>query len=251
MKSVTAILPKLALLPALLAAPGLAHAQSGEDWEWMVEPYAWAATVGTDMRTLRPPTEAENETSFFDIVDKLDGAFQMRIEGRGDAVGVFADFTYLGIADDAHRRVMATRTDLDTRLFDAAVSFRLDRDHEAGWDVYAGVRYIDVDLTVRLRPDNPAFAGRTLDGSRDYTDLLLGTRKTWAFSGGRWGMTLRGDASVGDTDGSWSAALMGHYRTGHGMWLFGYRHLEVELGSDNMDTTITLSGPQVGYGFRF
>lgn len=233
----------------LIVASSSAWAQD-PGWDWMAGPYAWGAGIGTDMRTVRPPTDASGETSFSDIIDKLDGVFMVRVEGRSDRYGVFADFIYLGLADQTQRRVLSTSTDLDTRLLDAAFSVRLSGDREAGLDLFAGVRYIDVDVTVRFEPDNPEFETRTLDVGKTYVDLLMGGRYAWRFSD-RWGMTLGVDASMGETEGTWSASAMASYRTRNGAWLFGYRYLEAELGNSNADVTIDMSGPVVGYGFRF
>lgn len=244
------VLARAALaLSAMGACLGASAAESA-DWQWMVEPYVWAASIGTDMRTFQPPTDASTDSSFTDIIDKLDGVFMGRVEGRNERFGVFADFIYLGLADSQQRRVMHTSTDLDTRLFDAAFSVRVGGERDTGLDVYGGIRYIDVDLTTRFVPDNPAFAPRTLDAGRSYTDFLLGARYTWPLSD-RWTLTLRGDGSTGDTDGTWSASAMGGYRTGNGAWLFGYRYLEAEFGNANSDVTLDLGGPVVGYGFRF
>jgi hypothetical protein len=235
----------LALLSLSLPA-----AAQDEGWDWMVEPYAWAASIGTDMRTVEPPTEAGNDTSFSDIVKKLDGVFMGRIEGRNDDFGVFADFIYLGLAQDKQKRFLSTDTDLDARLLDAAFSLRFGGQREAGLDVFAGVRYIDVDLTTRFVPDNAAFEPRTLDLGKSYLDLLLGGRYAWRLSD-RWGLALRADGSLGQTKGTWSSSLMASYRTRRGDWLFGYRYLDGEFGNSNLDVGLNLSGPLLGYGFRF
>jgi hypothetical protein len=41
------------------------------------------------------------------------------------------------------------------------------------------------------------------------------------------------------------------YRTSNGGWLFGYRHLSVEVKTGDSKTELTLSGPALGYGFSF
>lgn len=233
-----------------MSVPLACHAAEGEAWEWMVEPYVWAASISTDMRTFHPPTEADSDSSFSDIVDKLDGVFMARVEARNDRFGGFVDFIYLGLADSNQHRFLETSTDLDARLLDAAFSVRVGGERDSGMDVYAGVRYIDLDLTTRFVPDNPQFAPRTLDVGDSYVDFLLGARYTWSLSE-RWSMTLRGDGSTGDTDGTWSASAMGGYRTGNGAWLFGYRYIEADFGGPNSDISLSLSGPVVGYGFRF
>lgn len=236
---------RTALLLAGLAVGGAAAA-ADPDWDWMVEPYLWAASIGTDVRTIDPPTESESESAF----SELDGVFMARIEGRNDQWGAFADFIYLGLSDSAERRFARTENDIDARLFDMAVSWRPGGERDAGLDLFGGVRYVDLDLNVRFEPNNPARPPSSLDAGASFLDALFGARYTWAFDE-RWGMTVRGDASVGETDGTWSASAMGHYRTGNGAWLFGYRYLEGELGNDNADVNLDLSGPVVGYGFRF
>lgn len=243
-------LPKLAFCALCAVAAASGQARAGDRWDWAIEPYVWAASIGTDLKTVRPPTDAESELDFGDVIDKLDGVFQVRVEGRGDRIGAFADFTYLGLADRTTRRTLSTETDLDTRLLDFGASWRPGGRRDAGLDLLTGIRYVDVDLGVQFKPNDPNFVPRAIDSGRDYTDLLVGARYAWQFQG-NWGMSLRGDLSFGDTEGSWSAAVMGQYRTGSGMWLFGYRYLEIELGDGDLDTTISMSGPQVGYGFRF
>ncbi|WP_372012442.1 hypothetical protein [Pseudoxanthomonas sp. 10H] len=241
---------RLGALLGGLSAAATASAQPSSDWEWMVEPYIWAASIGTDMRTISPPTEADSDSSFSDVIDKLDGVFMGRVEGRTDRYGMFADFIYLGLADGTQRRVLRTETDLDARLLDLAFSVRIGGARDSGLDLYGGARYIDVDLTTRFVPDNPAFAPRSLDAGQSYLDFLAGARYTWPLAE-RWSLALRGDASFGETDGTWSASAMGGYRTGNGAWLFGYRYMQAEFGNGNADVTLDLSGPVVGYGFRF
>lgn len=240
----------VAIALSALGAPPAASAAEADDWEWMVEPYVWAASIGTDMRTFTPPTEAESDSSFSDVVDKLDGVFMGRVEGRNERFGMFADFIYLGLADSSHRRFLSTSTDLDARLLDVAFSMRFGGQRDSGLDLYGGARYIDVDLTTGFVPHNPAFASRTLDVGSSYIDFLLGARYTWPLSE-RWNLTLRADGSEGESDGTWSASAMAGYRTGNGAWLFGYRHMQADLGNRNGDISLSLTGPVVGYGFGF
>lgn len=242
-------LKRLACVAVAACAAGTVHA--GEPgWDWKVEPYLWGPTIRTNLKTYEPPTEVETETTFPEVVNKLDGALLLRIEGRGDHVGAFIDFIYLGVSQERPRRFMSVRTDLDTRLLDAAVSWRPGGRRDAGLDVFAGLRYADIDLNARFTPGNPEFQARSLHLERSYSDVLLGARYTWAFND-RWSLTVHADASQGDTDGTWSASAMAGYRTERGAWSFGYRHLEIEVDNAVLDTTVTMTGPQIGYGFRF
>lgn len=243
-----------AVLAAALCITGFSpvvEAAEGEGWEWMVAPYGWAASIGTDLETHQPPSGGvSTDNDFDDIVDKIDGAFQMHVEGQGDHFGMFADFTYLGLADDHDRPRFHSESDLDTRLFELAAVWSPDDERYRGLDVFAGLRYIDVDLTVEFDPENPLFDNTTIDGGDTFNDFMLGARYTWSLSE-RWGLTLRGDGSFGDTDGTWNASAVAQYRMKHGAWLFGYRYLSVELKTGEARTDITMNGPMVGYGFIF
>ncbi|WP_206860573.1 hypothetical protein [Lysobacter changpingensis] len=232
----------------ILCASFPSRAAQDEEWEWMVAPYLWAASIGTDLRTGQPP--AETDTSFSDIVDKIDGAFQVHAEGQGERFGIFADYIFLGLEDDKDFTRIRTQSDLDSQLFELAAVWSPGEGRYRGLDVFGGLRYVDVDLKVRFDPVNPVFVPSERNIDKSYSDFMLGARYTWALSD-RWGLTLRGDGSFGDTEGTWNASAFAQYRVKHGAWLFGYRYLSVEVETGNSSTDITLNGPVVGFGFVF
>ncbi|HEY5803443.1 MAG TPA: hypothetical protein VIT90_07125 [Lysobacter sp.] len=228
-----------------------ASAAEGDPWNWIVTPYVWGVNVSADLDTRFPRISGSADVSFNDIVDKLDGAFQIHTEGQGDRFGGFIDFTYLGVSDSNNDRPrVRSETALDTVLAEVAAVWSPGEQRFQGVDVFAGLRYIDVDLTTNFIPANPAIRPVSVNGGDSFNDFMIGVRYTWALSD-RWGLTLRGDGSFGDTEGTWNGSAIVHYRTRTGAWFFGYRYLEAEIENDNANTTITLSGPGLGYGFRF
>lgn len=235
---------------APLCLPSTAGAATGGGWEWLVAPYGWAASIGTDLKTTTPPSESSSDTNFGNVLDKLDGAFQIHVEGQGDRFGIFTDFTYLGLADTRDHPRFGIESDLDARLFELAGVWSPGDERYRGLDLFAGLRYIDVDLTVQLEPANPAFPTVALDGGDSFSDFMLGARYTWALAE-RWSLTLRGDGSFGDTDGTWNASTVVQYRTGNGAWAFGYRYLDAEFEAGGHRTNLSMSGLEIGYAFRF
>ncbi len=226
-------------------------AADGEDWEWVVAPYLWAVSFDTDLERTQPPAGGiSSDSEFEDVLDKLDGVFQVHLEGQQDEWGLFTDFTYLGLSDSADHPRFHTESDLDARLFELAGVWSPGAGRYQGLDVFAGLRYIDVDLAVQFDPVNPLFNTTAFDGSESINDFMIGARYTWPLSD-RWGVTVRGDTSFGDTEGTWNTSAVVNYRMTHGAWLFGYRYLSVELESADSKTDLTLSGPMVGYGFTF
>ena len=236
-----------ALLLVLAAAP---QAGAAERWDWLVAPYVWGANIRTDLDTDVPPGGLSTDTSFDDILDSLDGYFAVRGEGQGDDFGAYADFLFLGLEGGEDHPRFRTESDLDARLFDLAAVWSPGPVRFEGAEVFAGLRYIDLDLAVQLQPTSPGFPTSSRHEEESYNDLLLGARYTWRFDE-RWGLTVRGDGSWGDTEGTWNASVLGQYRTGNGSWAFGYRYLDVDLANGGDTLSVALDGPVIGYAFRF
>jgi len=235
----------------LVAAPFTANATPSDGtWDWAVAPYVWAASIGTDYRTTTPPNSVSNDLNFDDVLDKIDGVFEVRAEGQGDAFGVLADFTYFGLADEDDHRFLRTESDLDLRLIEVAAVWSPGTERFVGLETFAGARVIDLDITTQFLPFDPAFPNTSREISETYYDMMIGARYTWAPSD-KWRVTLRGDGSWGDTDGTWNASLMAQYRTAHGAWAFGYRYFDVDLEEAGETLSVSLDGPVIGYVFHF
>lgn len=235
---------------ALLIPCGAAGAQGR--WDWIVAPYVWAVDISTDLET-PPPASAvvSRRLSFGDVVDKLDGAFQMHAEGQGEHFGLFADFTYLGLSQDATRRIFQADSDLDTRLFEAAAVWSPGGQRFTGAEVFAGLRYLDLDIASTITPTGPLGVPQfRVELDESFNDFMFGARYTWAF-GGRWGLTLRADGSWGDTDGTWNTSIVANYKMKSGAWYFGYRYLDVDAQARSVSTDLVIKGPAIGYGFAF
>ena len=232
-------------------SPSLAVAADGDGWEWSVTPYAWAVNLDADMQWDRSPGGGiDAGARFDDVLDEFDGAFEVHLEGRGDRYGVFADFTYLGLAGERERPGLRIESDLDARLVEVAGVWRAVAQGQSGLDVFAGVRLIDLDLAVSLDPQDPAFDTVAAQAGDTFNDVMVGARYVWP-SSGRWHVVLRADGSFGQTEGTWNASVMANYRMQRGAWLVGYRHLSGELQAGGATTDITATGPVVGYSFFF
>ncbi|MFL6593761.1 MAG: hypothetical protein ACJ8GK_13775 [Luteimonas sp.] len=242
------------LLAVALSIAGIcpaAQATDADGWQWVVAPYIWAVGFNTDLERSVPPTGGiSNDRKFDSVLDKFDGAAQVHIEGQTNHWGMLADFTYLGLSDEQNYPRFHTESDLDARLFDAAAVWSPGEDRYNGWDVFAGLRYIDVNLTVDFDPVNPSFNNSSYKRNATFNDFLVGGRYTWTLSD-RWAVTLRGDTSFGDTDGTYNASATASYKTAIGAWLFGYRYMDAKMTESDNDINIVMYGPMIGYGFTF
>ena len=237
----------LAAVIPMAVLPVTASAATDEDgWDWSIAPYVWAPSIGVDLNRDTPPFGTD--TQFDDLVSKIDMAALVHVDGQGDRFGILADLVFLSLGDGKTRAVYSSDTSLDATVAEVAGVWNVDPARYQGLDLFAGVRYYDIELDVDLDPVNPVFAPVSLGSDASYTDFMLGARYHARFSD-RWGMTLRGDGSWGDTDGSLGASVTFNYRVKWGAWLVGYRYLTVELPTAGQDVDLELSGPTVAFAF--
>ncbi len=141
------------ILAGFLAIPNACAQQS--DWEWIAEPYIWAPSISTDIDV--PPVGTDSR--FADIIDKIDGAFAgpHRRPERALRACSPTSSTWAWPTARSFTRVQ-TSGDLDMSLVDVAGVWSPGSGRMQGAEVFAGLRYIDVDLDVRLVPVNPALS---------------------------------------------------------------------------------------------
>ena len=236
-----------ALLPvAMLSLLPAADARAEEAWDWTVAPYLWGSSIKTDLNEEVAPFSSE--TYFSDIVSKIDMAFQMHVEGQGDRFGVFGDATYLSLSDSGSRTLFDSDASMQTTLLEAGGVWNVEPERYEGLDLLFGVRYAKVDLDAELDPTNPVLPTVGLGFEETFTDALLGVRYTARLSD-KWTLISRVDGSFGQTDGTWNASMMAGYRMSKGSLMFGYRHMDLELGGSDRSLDVTMSGPVVAFAF--
>ncbi len=202
------------------------------------------------------------EVEFADLLDDLDGALMLHVEGRAEKMGVFADVIITDLGDEARNysvlgRQIRAKADPELVLADLGGTY-YPNGTDSGFGFHYGIRLIDFDQTIDLREiGRLQLDRRVIDASETYLDGLLGVRFNREISE-KWNLVLTADASAGDTDGSWGAQAVLGYRLGgdDGNHIrLGYRHFELDLGSGvergSVESKITMSGPMLGYTFSF
>lgn len=233
----------------ILTQPLTAAAQA----EWLVAPYIFYSDVSLDRST-----GASGGISASDLLDKSDAAGMIRIEAAGSRWGVTFDYLWLGVSHSTSRLLpfqiggATLNTELDISIVELGAFYRLSGS-ESGVDLLFGGRNINSDATLIVIPFiNPP---QRFDADETHTDAFAGARFLQRF-GNNWDLTLRGDYSFGDTEGSWNLLGTVGYRFNNTFAMnLGYRHFAVELkdsdDGESVTTDITLSGPILGFLFRF
>ena len=235
-------------------------------WDFEAEVPLWIPGVSGTLATGDVSVDTDGP-----LGDAVDGLFDVQSELR---------FAFVGALGVKHRRWRLTFDGFGAKL-GAGITFRLSDGtivdgsmqaviargrlaYELGrfpfvlggcpacftWAPYVGARYYSTSLDFTLQ------RGRTVDSSENWWDPLVGVEMGLLW--GRWG--ARGMADVGGfgvgSDLSWWASLEVEYRFNTWFSLFGgYSWLGVDFqdgsGPGRYVWDITLSGPVLGFRFRF
>ena len=245
----------------VLCCSGAVQSANAAEWEWLVVPYLWGSATEVDVFVNNEPVVG-GDLSFSGLLDKLDMAAQVHIEGRRGKGGFFLDFTYLDTSDTNvinGSPLLPDGTELagDTKavLVEAGGTVRPGGESH-GLDVLFGVRVTDMDMTVDIAPPGPVPPPTQVSVSDTLTDGFVGIRNT-APLGENWFYSLRGDVGAGASVRAWNLVGVLGYSFGKNdrfAGMFGYRHLVMKYETRNVvlvETEMTMSGPMAGFAFRF
>jgi hypothetical protein len=238
---------------ALTMAPMLSIA---DEVEWLVAPYVWLSDI-----TLDQSSGPGGSISASDLLDKADAVGMIRVEVARNRWGLTLDYVFLNVSAGRVITVpipppstnISVIAELDTTIFELGGFFR-PSGNDSGVDYLFGFRNIKVDKTLLLTPDGGGPTER-FDGDSSFTDVYAGARFLHRFNQ-NWDLTLRGDLSFGDSEGTINLIASVGYRFNNTFALnLGYRHLEIEFEDDDSGVTettdIEMSGPLLGFVFRF
>lgn len=249
----------------LIAAAGIgagtrAESDSPEEgsWEWSITPYIWFANTSYLLRADGRDIGAGN-VDFGELADTLDGAFQVMAE-TGRSAGSwsgFVDFTYLSMSDDqlidlAGLGSLRAVTKSKQLFVDTAVAYWPWKD-VSGFNVYAGIRYTDLDSRIRFDLANPEIRLGVIGIEHSFTDVLVGFRDRFKLAED-WAVVIRGDYGFGDSDGVFLAQAAIRWAIGpnrrQGLML-GYRYKDAKFEENGREERYKYKGPVLGFNLRF
>ena len=217
-----------------------------DTWAWEVTPYAWLPSITLDSdveRSSRP------EIQFKSLVDTLDFAAQVHLEGKGKRFGTLLDFTNVQTSDRRTRSPFEVDTDFAATMVEAAVTVPVG---DAGVELMLGLRALDTNLDIEF--ETTGAIGALQEASADATllDGLAGIRYQTDLAD-QWSLSLRADVAAGDTDATWNAsAILGYQLSKASVLRIGYRYMDARLGDiDDTETELRLAGFAAGLTFLF
>jgi len=246
---------KLALFAAaLIFFSGPATAAG--DTEWLVAPYLWYPSISLNQSS----DSGGGGISAGNLLEKTDAVGMIRIEAARNKWGFTLDYIYLSLADEGvfdlpqpFNGTFNLRAELTVSVLEAGGFYR-PSGSDKGIDYLFGLRTISTEKTLLVTPQIGGPTQR-FDGDADVTDVFLGARYLHRF-GDRWDLTIRGDYSFGDSEGTMNLLGSAGFRFNDlfGMNV-GYRFTNMEfedtIGGQKETTEIEFTGPFLGFVFRF
>jgi hypothetical protein len=235
----------LALSVSVMLMPAVATAQESDGWNFRITPYLWM--LGLDGTTAALGNDVPVEADFGDILDLLNVALSANMEWNNGKWFVVLDPMWADLEMDIDTGgPIGGTVEIELIIADALVGLSLSEN----FDIYAGARYYDQDITVI--PNTLPEIGL----GDDWTDILLGIRVNSDMSG-KWSFTGKLDAAVGgDSDSAIYAQLMFLRQIGDNKHFdIGYRYYDVDYESGSGLTLFKWdaehSGPVVGFSWQF
>ena len=223
--------------------------QNPESFSWSVTPYLWASETKLDL-TLGNGISASDKVSFSDLLDTLDTAFMIHVEGGKGSWSVFGDLTYLDMSETDERTLITIDSDSEQTFLDLGVAY-WPGGIGSNLSILGGLRHSVFDDRYSF------YAGGETIGTRrdknDYYDALIGVRYRFDLSE-RWSLLTRADYSFGDSEGIYLlnanfSVTVGKRRQNR--ILFGYQYKHAEFKDGDLRSDFSYYGPMAGFNFRW
>ena len=227
---------------------------SDDDFTVILAPYVWIPTVSGDIGLGAQGIPLNLNAG--DLLDVFEIGGLIRGEVRHKSGwGVSADYIFADLGTGFDILIGDADADISAGIFELAVNRRIKSGADA-IDVYAGVRRWEADVDVDI--ETFLFSGNITVGD-SWTDPLVGVRYLHPISP-RWRLIAQGDVGGfgAGSEFSWNTAFGVSYATSdHMQFQIVYRTLSVDRespgigGGSPVDVAITISGPLIGFAFRF
>ena len=248
-------------LAVAAATAAMAGSASAEEWQWAVTPYVWTTDLGMSF-SVADHELVDAEIAFDDLIEKVDGAAMVRVEGMRGQHGMSFDLFNVELVDTLATSLLntpSTALNLDLgiglTILDAAGVYDLNGADE-GFKVIYGARVIEMrnDIDAIVSAGGFAVGTSSFDTTDRFVDGLVGFRFARELPH-NLSYEVHVDVSTGDTELTWSAGPTVRYRFGDGHQYevtAGYRMMDIDFETaDPVEADMSMSGLSVGFRINF
>jgi hypothetical protein len=250
--------------------PAPAATPAPDRWHFTLTPYVWFPNIYTTLN--RPALLNGGGTVAIGVephqyLNSLRFASMLTGEARKDRLAIFSDVIYMNLTNSAtEQRIITTRSGarvpitIDTQvrltqgLWTLGGSYTLARSGGSSIDALLGFRLNAMGGTVGIQLHGPPPLPSALANGQQsptYVDAIAGFRGQIALND-RWFIPYYADAGTGASDFTWQGAGGIGTSLGHGDLMLVYRDISYNwAGQNTLQRRMELSGPALGYRFKF
>ena len=263
----------LAVIGALATAvPVASHAEgASDDWKYNATIYVWLPTLGGDV-SLPTGGGGSIKANPSDILSALNFAAMGMFSAEKGRWGVGTDVIYMDLSstDKSTRNFTIPGHDLPldvtaklnlgikSWVWTTIGSYRVSEDRDRPVDVFAGVRLLNMDQTLKWHVDGtigglplPGRDGRASVSDNNWNGIVGVKGQVRLGDGGRWFIPYYVDVGTGDADVTWQGILGAGYSFDWGDLVAVWRYLDYNMPSKDALSDLYISGAAVGVTFHF
>jgi hypothetical protein len=235
---------------------------TGRLWSLQITPYLWASGISGDISPFRRAPTIGIDKSFSDILDDLNFGGFVNVWARYDRFVFSADVMYVDTTD-SHTIGLpsggpfpggAIRAEVDTTQFTSTLEagYRLYASPQFTFDALAGARIWQVSNNVTASYSGLPYSISHKE-SFGWVDPVIAARAFFNFTD-RLSTLLQADVGGfgAGSDNTWQVLATVNYAFRPNMAISaGYKYLHVDYDKDGYVFDTDLSGPVLGFTYRF
>jgi len=222
-------------------------------WQNTLAPlYIWGLSMSGDMTS--GPVSAPLDVEFSDAISELEAIYTIHYEGAKGNWGVIVDYSFLNLTPsvDVAGTPVSVDVDMKNTIAEVAGIYRFGADNP--WQLLAGYRSYELDITMNGLPSPPA-PGSRVTIEETINDVFIGGRYITQIND-KWSFIGRADIGAGDSDLVWNAFAAFDYRFTKLLSGFvGWRVLDYDVdegsGADRFKYDMNHSGPLFALAFHW
>jgi len=233
------------------------HAVSkGQDaWQFSVTPYLWVAGQSGSVRIGRVIPAQNVNVHFSNVLSNLDFGVMGTLEARKGRWSIILDGFYISMGRDSDPilggDLGTARLKLENSIVQLAGAYRILPSDTVPVDLYAGVRYTNLNAKLTFSTSRLLPSGAARATSVDWVDGLVGVRATYRFAD-RWSVWGSADAGAGGSNYSWQLiATVLFDATKNISMSGGFRILAQDYNTSSFYYNVRTAGPFIGARIRF
>ena len=252
--------PGLTAVPMTAAAASIAvdepsAGSTGDDWNVSFTPYLWVAGTKGNIAIPRGSGDGvEIDKSFADILGNLNFAFMGALDIEHNRFVAIGDIMYLSVSAKAegiqNPAFLTGKVDASVFVGTTMLGYRVVDKGPLFVDLLVGGRLTSIDVDLKL--EGPLQTRRASASPSNVTPLI-GGRVRFPL-GEKWGLALYTDVGslFDNADVKWQVVGTVQRDLGkHWRMAAGYRYMSINHTKNDMDFDVSLSGPILGFTYKF